>query len=204
MQPRRSRHTAAILASPSRLRPASPSPPLERRDLGPLALVPTSPGRRPLYGSGALDAQIPLLHLPTRRAPPPTKTFTARPGVQILQRRAPPDIPAFNDLVIHQQDIRRHREPSLCGGAEAMTNIIRCIGNVILVDRTSFSPSFVIQAIGDPQHPARDGYCKPTYGDYQAYVSKVRPQIRAARQRLPELRACNNLAHQLLIFLCRW
>ena len=67
------------------------------------------------------------------------------------------------------------------GGAEAMTvqgvritnrTVIRCIGNVILVDRTSFSPPFVIQAIGDPDTLRATVTANPRMVNYQAYVSK--------------------------------
>ena len=67
------------------------------------------------------------------------------------------------------------------GGAEAMTvqgvrvtdrTVIRCIGNVILVDGTSFSPPYVIQAIGDPAALHAAVASNPRMVNYQAYVAK--------------------------------
>ena len=67
------------------------------------------------------------------------------------------------------------------GGAEAMTvqgvritsrTVIRCIGNVILVDGTSYSPPYVIQAIGDPATLRATVTANPRMVNYQAYVSK--------------------------------
>ena len=116
--------------------------------------------------------------------------FTARstqtgPGVQITLSDAPPgEIPEGatpNDLVIHQQDIEDTMNALWSGGAEAMTvqgvritsrTVIRCIGNVILVDGTSFSPPYVIQAIGDPATLRATVTANPRMVNYQAYVTK--------------------------------
>ena len=118
--------------------------------------------------------------------------FTARstrpvsgPGVQITLSDAPPgQIPAGatpNDLVIHQQDIEDTMNALWAGGAEAMTvqgvritnrTVIRCIGNVILVDGTSYSPPYVIQAIGDPDTLRATVTANPRMVNYQAYVTK--------------------------------
>ena len=107
------------------------------------------------------------------------------PGVQITLSDAPPgQIPEGatpNDLVIHQQDIEDTMNALWSGGAEAMTvqgvrvtdrTVIRCIGNVILVDGTSFSPPYVIQAIGDPAALHAAVASNPRMVNYQAYVAK--------------------------------
>ena len=109
----------------------------------------------------------------------------AGPGVQITLTDAPPGhIPEGatpNDLVIHQQDIEDTMNALWSGGAEAMTvqgvrvtsrTVIRCIGNVILVDGTSFSPPYVIQAIGDPATLRATVTTNPRMVNYQAYVAK--------------------------------
>ena len=108
----------------------------------------------------ALDAQVQGFSSTSASAAPHEDAFTALstrpvsgPGVQITLSDAPPGrIPAGatpNDLVIHQQDIEDTMNALWAGGAEAMTvqgvritnrTVIRCIGNVILVDGTSFSP----------------------------------------------------------------
>ena len=113
-----------------------------------------------------------------------TQTVTG-PGVQITLSDAPPgQIPEGatpNDLVIHQQDIEDTMNALWAGGAEAMTvqgvritnrTVIRCIGNVILVDGTSFSPPYVIQAIGDPDTLRATVTANPRMVNYQAYVTK--------------------------------
>ena len=107
------------------------------------------------------------------------------PGVQITLSDAPTgQVPAGatpDDLVIHQQDIEDTMNALWSGGAEAMTvqgvrvtdrTVIRCIGNVILVDGTSFSPPYVIQAIGDPATLRATVTANPRMVNYQAYVTK--------------------------------
>ena len=107
------------------------------------------------------------------------------PGVQITLSDAPAgQVPAAatpDDLVIHQQDIEDTMNALWSGGAEAMTvqgvrvtdrTVIRCIGNVILVDGTSFSPPYVIQAIGDPAALHAAVASNPRMVNYQAYVAK--------------------------------
>ena len=107
------------------------------------------------------------------------------PGVQITLSDAPAgQVPAGatpDDLVIHQQDIEDTMNALWSGGAEAMTvqgvrvtdrTVIRCIGNVILVDGTSFSPPYVFQAIGDPAALHAAVASNPRMVNYQAYVAK--------------------------------
>lgn len=107
------------------------------------------------------------------------------PGVEITLTDAPadqaPEGASPNDLVIHQQDIEDTMNALWSGGAEAMTvqgvrvtdrTVIRCIGNVILVDGTSFSPPYVIQAIGDPAVLHAAVASNPRMVNYQAYVAK--------------------------------
>ena len=107
------------------------------------------------------------------------------PGVQITLSDAPAgQVPAGatpDDLVIHQQDSEDTSKALWSGGAEAMTvqgvrvtdrTVIRCIGNVILVDGTSFSPPYVIQAIGDPAALHAAVASNPRMVNYQAYVAK--------------------------------
>lgn len=141
----------------------------------------------------ALDAQIQSFTAATPQSGTPDEdAFTARstrpvsgPGVQITLSDAPPgQIPEGatpNDLVIHQQDIEDTMNALWSGGAEAMTvqgvrvtsrTVIRCIGNVILVDGTSYSPPYVIQAIGDPATLRATVTENPRMVIYQAYVTK--------------------------------
>lgn len=141
----------------------------------------------------ALDAQIQSFAAATPQSGTPDKdAFTARstrpvtgPGVQITLSDAPPgEIPEGatpNDLVIHQQDIEDTMNALWSGGAEAMTvqgvritsrTVIRCIGNVILVDGISYSPPYVIQAIGDPATLRATVTANPRMVNYQVYVTK--------------------------------
>ncbi len=66
------------------------------------------------------------------------------------------------------------------GGAEAMTvqdvritsrTVVRCIGNVILIDGTSFSPPYRISAIGDPLALREALDVNPQIINYKAYVA---------------------------------
>lgn len=106
------------------------------------------------------------------------------PGVTITLTDAPPGpIPENatpNDLVIHQQDIENVMNALWSGGAEAMAvqgsritnrSIIRCIGNVIFIDGVSYSPPYVIQAIGDPDTLVTTVASDPAIENYQAYVA---------------------------------
>ena len=140
----------------------------------------------------SLDAQVQSFSSAPQSGSPDEDAFTARstspvsgPGVQITLSDAPPgQIPAGatpNDLVIHQQDIEDTMNALWAGGAEAMTvqgvrityrTVIRCIGNVILVDGTSYSPPYVIQAIGDPATLRATVTANPRMVNYQAYVTK--------------------------------
>ncbi len=106
------------------------------------------------------------------------------PGVTITLTDANletiPDGATANDLVIHQQDIEDVMNALWNGGAEAMTvqgvrvtgrTVIRCIGNVILVDGESFSPPYVIEAIGDPAQLRAKVDANPRIVNYKAYVA---------------------------------
>lgn len=106
------------------------------------------------------------------------------PGVTITLTDAPqqaiPDGATPNDLVIHQQDIEDVMNALWNGGAEAMTvqgvrvtgqTVIRCIGNVILVDGQPFSPPYVVEAIGDPDALTEKVNANPRIVNYKAYVA---------------------------------
>jgi uncharacterized protein YlxW (UPF0749 family) len=65
-----------------------------------------------------------------------------------------------DDLVVHQQDLESVMNGLWAGGAEAMTvqghrvtatSSVRCVGNVLLIDGATYSPPYVIAAIGDPE-----------------------------------------------------
>ena len=87
------------------------------------------------------------------------------PGISVSMSDAPRDTagnyPAGvdpDDLVVHQQDVQSVVNALWAGGAEAMmimdqrvltTSAVRCIGNTLLLQGRTYSPPFVITAIGD-------------------------------------------------------
>lgn len=113
-----------------------------------------------------------------------TYTQVLGPGVTVTLNDAPPGPLPENakpdDLVIHQQDIEDVMNALWSGGAEAMTvqdvritsrTVVRCIGNVILIDGTSYSPPYRISAIGDPAALSEAVHSNPQIINYKAYVA---------------------------------
>ena len=69
-----------------------------------------------------------------------------------------------DDLVVHQQDVQSVVNAMWAGGAEAMmimdqrvltTSAVRCIGNTLLLQGRTYSPPFVVTAIGDADGDVR-------------------------------------------------
>lgn len=199
MRPRNTRHAAAVLAVTiasgilfsvsslnERKNPAGTS------DLATLVRTRQAQVTALQNEVSTLDAQVQNFSATPQSATPDEDAFTAKsnrpvsgPGIQITLSDAPTgQIPVgatANDLVIHQQDIEDTMNALWAGGAEAMTvqgvritnrTVIRCIGNVILVDGTSYSPPYVIQAIGDPDTLRATVTANPRMVNYQAYVTK--------------------------------
>lgn len=119
------------------------------------------------------------------------------PGLVITLSDAPGDtIPEGtnpNDLVIHQQDIDDVMNALWSGGAEAMTvqgvritsrTVVRCIGNVILVGGTSYSPPYKIAAIGDISRLKQSVENNPRVVNYKEYVARygLGWELRSAEQ----------------------
>ncbi|MGO3796104.1 MAG: DUF881 domain-containing protein [Pauljensenia sp.] len=125
-----------------------------------------------MSGNQDLQRQIDALVASSAATPSPAPTSVLQlssvavtgPGVTVTLTDAPadpiPDGAKPDDLVVHQQDIEDVMNALWAGGAEAMTvqgkrvngrTVIRCIGNVILVDGARFSPPYVVSAIGDPK-----------------------------------------------------
>lgn len=105
-------------------------------------------------------------------------------GITITLTDAPPGpIPENakpDDLVIHQQDIENVMNAMWAGGAEHMTvqgkrvgtrTEIRCIGNVIYIDGASYSPPYVISAIGNVERMLESVNSDQSIQVYQAYVA---------------------------------
>ncbi|WP_454296785.1 DUF881 domain-containing protein [Salana multivorans] len=82
------------------------------------------------------------------------------PGVRVTLDDAPPSAVSdvADDLVVHQQDIQGVVNALWYGGAEAMTiqgqrvvstTAVRCVGNVLLLHGRTYSPPYVIEAVGN-------------------------------------------------------
>ncbi|MDQ2846163.1 MAG: DUF881 domain-containing protein [Actinomycetota bacterium] len=92
-------------------------------------------------------------------------TAVEGPGVRVSLNDAPRDSDGNypvgaspDDLVVHQQDVQSVVNALWAGGAEAMTimnqrvlttSAVRCIGNTLLLQGRTYSPPFVITAIGN-------------------------------------------------------
>ncbi|MET3805878.1 uncharacterized protein YlxW (UPF0749 family) [Nakamurella sp. UYEF19] len=86
-----------------------------------------------------------------------------------------------DDLVVHQQDVQSVVNAMWAGGAEAMmimdqrvvtTSAVRCIGNTLLLQGRTYSPPFVITAIGDATRMERSLDAEPGVALFQTYVQK--------------------------------
>lgn len=107
------------------------------------------------------------------------------PGVTVTLTDAPAGSAAEDVdpdwLVVHQQDIEDVMNALWSGGAEAMTvqgaritagTVVRCIGNVILIDGRSYSPPYEIAAIGDPDQLDDTLEADPRIRIYKEYVAR--------------------------------
>lgn len=103
----------------------------------------------------ALQAEIDAMAVPAGLTPVrgPGLVVSLNDSSLELERDADP-----NDLVIHEQDLHAVINALWAGGAEAMsvngqrvlsTTAIRCVGSVLLLHGRTYSPPYVIDAIGD-------------------------------------------------------
>jgi uncharacterized protein YlxW (UPF0749 family) len=111
------------------------------------------------HGSG--EAITALQGKVAELAVPAGMTAVRGPGVVATlrdSRIAPPPDGDYNDYVIHEEDLQAVINALWAGGAEAMsvngqrilaTTAIRCVGNVLLLHGTTYSPPYEIAAIGD-------------------------------------------------------
>src|SRR5699024_6125234 len=86
------------------------------------------------------------------------------------------------DLVVHQQDLEGVINALWAGGAEAMAvqghrvtsrSSIRCVGNVLLIDGSVYSPPYVISAIGSPRSLSASLMSSPQVLTYLDYVQAL-------------------------------
>ena len=110
------------------------------------------------------------------------------PGLRVTLSDAPRDAdgnyPAGvdpDDLVVHQQDVQAVVNAMWAGGAEAMmimdqrvltTSAVRCIGNTLLLQGRTYSPPFVVTAIGDADAMVAALDDQPGVRLYRQYVDK--------------------------------
>jgi len=87
-----------------------------------------------------------------------------------------------DDLLVHQQDVQAVVDALWAGGGEAMsiqgqrviaTSAVRCVGNVLQLQGRTYSPPYVIKAIGDPSSLAQALADSPEIQVYLRYVSSV-------------------------------
>lgn len=107
--------------------------------------------------TAALREQVEVLAVPAGLTP------VSGPGVTVTLSDSSASLPSGadpNDYVIHEEDLQAVINALWAGGAEAMavnghrvvaTTAIRCVGNVLLLHGNTYSPPYVIDAIGDDQ-----------------------------------------------------
>nr|KEP24294.1 hypothetical protein DA06_19475 [Georgenia sp. SUBG003] len=110
------------------------------------------------------------------------------PGVEVQLWDAPhggasdPAGFAPDDLVVHQQDLEAVMNALWSGGAEAMavqghrvvsTTGVRCVGNVLHIAGRTYSPPYVIEAVGDPDGLEAALRSSPGVAVYLQYVDAV-------------------------------
>ncbi|KGM12281.1 DUF881 domain-containing protein [Cellulomonas carbonis] len=109
------------------------------------------------------------------------------PGLTVSLSDAPanaprPDWVVSDQLVVHQQDLQAVINALWAGGAEAMTlqgervistSAFRCVGNVLLLHGRTYSPPYVVQAIGDPEELERALLRSEGVRTYLTYVDAL-------------------------------
>ena len=108
------------------------------------------------------------------------------PGVEVQLWDAPQSAGqegfAPDDLVVHQQDLEAVMNALWAGGAEAMsvqghrvvsTTGVRCVGNVLHISGRTYSPPYVIEAVGDPDELSSSLESSPGVSVYLQYVDAV-------------------------------
>jgi uncharacterized protein YlxW (UPF0749 family) len=103
-----------------------------------------------------------------------TLTDAQRDANGRFPRDASPD-----DLVVHQQDIQAVLNALWNGGAEGIqmqdqriigTSAPRCVGNTLLLNGRTYSPPYVITAVGDPVAMQASLAASPLVTIYKQYV----------------------------------
>lgn len=115
------------------------------------------------------------------------RTPVTGPGLTVRLTDAPtsgprPDWATNDQLVVHQQDLQAVINALWAGGAEAMTlqgqrvittSAFRCVGNVLLLHGRTYSPPYVVRAIGDPAELREALLASPGVRTYLDWVDAV-------------------------------
>ncbi|BDY28296.1 MULTISPECIES: DUF881 domain-containing protein [Mycolicibacterium] len=108
----------------------------------------------------------------------PGLVVTLNDAQRDAQGRFPRDA-APDDLVVHQQDIQAVLNALWSAGAEGIqmqdqriiaTSAPRCVGNTLLLNGRTYSPPYVIKAIGDPAAMQAALAAAPLVTLYKQYV----------------------------------
>ncbi|QBJ96544.1 DUF881 domain-containing protein [Rhodococcus sp. ABRD24] len=113
-------------------------------------------------------------------------TALSGPGVVVTLTDAPRDADgrypagaAPDDLVVHQQDVQSVLNALWAGGAEAVamqdqrivsTSAPRCIGNTLLLHGRTYSPPYVVTALGNPTRLAATLANEPGIRTFKQYA----------------------------------
>jgi uncharacterized protein YlxW (UPF0749 family) len=125
-----------------------------------------------------------LRRLDAQESVPAGLTAVRGPGLTVTLDDAPKQIQEsagsqVANAIVHQQDIQAVANALWAGGAEAMTiqgqrvvstTGIKCVGNTVLLHGVTYSPPYVISAIGD-QQALRASLAASPY--IQAYLQAV-------------------------------
>ncbi|MBM7458793.1 DUF881 domain-containing protein [Rhodococcus coprophilus] len=121
-------------------------------------------------------------------ADPAGQTALRGPGVTVTLTDASRDADGKypsgaspDDLVVHQQDVQSVLNAMWAGGAEAIsmqdqrivaTSAPRCIGNTLLLHGRTYSPPYVITALGDPSRLETALDAEPGIRLYKQYATR--------------------------------
>jgi uncharacterized protein YlxW (UPF0749 family) len=137
------------------------------------------------------------------------------PGITVQMDDAPRSadgsLPAgagVDDVVVHQQDVQAVVNALWAGGAEAMTimgervistSAVRCVGNTLLLHGRTFSPPFVITAIGDTAQMQRRLSSSPGVAAYQdaarTFGLEYRVTVEQREVKLPAYRGTTSMKY---------
>lgn len=160
--------------------------------------IDTTHGGRPGPALNAMQARIAELGAQAGLDPVrgPGLVVTLTDAQRDAEGRFPRDA-APDDLVVHQQDVDAVINALWAGGAEAIqlqdqrlvaTSAPRCVGNTLLLNGRTYSPPYVIAAIGDGAAMRAELDSSPPVRLYRQYVIRfglgyradLSPEVNAA------------------------